>query len=161
MVHGVGGYLELDSDPGFGTTVLMYLPTFPLESNGTSSERHTVLIWHSDQRELHRLVRIMEFLDFHVGTATGLPALLAERDEMLSRERTVDLVVIGASDDSTACSSMQQWRSLEPEIPVLVSFMGDTGSCVGERNESIPAIGYETPFSEIVAVVQRLIGDGD
>ena len=80
MVYGAvqqhGGYLEMDSAPGLGTTVRIYLPAVAAAASRPGSEA-TVLVVEEDRATAERLVEVLGACGYTVLAAPGAEEALA------------------------------------------------------------------------------------
>lgn len=157
VITGVGGYLEIDSEPGFGTSVTIYLPVVPLEPGMRAPLNITVLIWHQNRRELHRLARILVSLGCRVGAVSDRVQFIRERERLLQREKGIDLVILGLSSCGQMESIIREWRNGNDQTRVIVSMDGGTDSS-GET-ERIGAAGVlrgSAMYTDILRMIREI-----
>jgi PAS domain S-box-containing protein len=130
IVHGHQGFLTIDTKPGQGTTVGLYLPrlTGPAASGQAEFEagqvlepesgpRRTILVVDDEEAVLDVIRRFLEIQGHQViGVTSGAEALA-----VLAEGRAVDLVVLDLMiprEDSTA--TFTELRQRCPGLPVLL-----------------------------------------
>jgi CheY-like chemotaxis protein len=130
IVHGHQGYLTIDTQPGRGTRVGLYLPRLigPVPAPHPDFEagqvlepeagpRRTILVVDDEEAVLDVVRRFLEIAGHHViCTTTGQEAVT-----LLGGGRAVDLVIldlmIPREEGTTTCAALRQRR---PGIPVLL-----------------------------------------
>ncbi|HYM30604.1 MAG TPA: PAS domain S-box protein, partial [Candidatus Cybelea sp.] len=131
MVYGFvkqsGGHVQLESEPGQGTTVRLYLPA--LNEDAATAERHaaasrpraaageTVLVVEDDPRVRRVSVRRLKELGYAVIEAESGPAALAVFD----RDEPIDLLFtdIAMPGDMTGVDLAGEARRRRPELKIL------------------------------------------
>lgn len=133
MVHGFarqsGGTVRIESEPGAGTTVRLYLP----RADGTPLGVHqadqglghparasgTVLVVEDNEDVLHATVDVLRALDYKVFVASTGPQAL----EVISRGETVDLLLsdIVMPAGMSGIELAHQARQLRPSLRVLLT----------------------------------------
>jgi CheY-like chemotaxis protein len=123
-----GGHLEIESAPGQGTTVRLYLPWCEGEAvpeTATSEPKvkaefvGTVLIVEDEPDVLEVAVEIFRSLGYDVLTAPDAPAAL----EILQRDRHIDVLFtdVVMPKGMTGLDLARQARELRPELRVLLA----------------------------------------
>jgi DNA-binding NarL/FixJ family response regulator/signal transduction histidine kinase len=118
----LGGTLELDSTPGWGTRVRAWIP-LPSDAAGDAPRP-------ADH------VRVL-VVDDHVATRTGIVRILSAADPALQ--------VVGEAGSGP--EAVDAWRSLRPDVVLM-----DLRMSGGDGVEAIATIRAEDPAATIVAV---------
>jgi PAS domain S-box-containing protein len=113
-----GGALRINSAAGQGTTVRLYLPIWPGESEPAAAPAtsDTILVAEDDADVRELAVDVLEALGFNVlEAADGCEALAMLRDDTSIRLLFTDIVMPGKNGIDVA----REARALRPELPVV------------------------------------------
>jgi PAS domain S-box-containing protein len=173
IVQGHQGYLTIDSAPGRGTCVGMYLPRLqgvaaepvrrPAFEAGQVVEPEatpgrTILVVDDEEAVLDVVCRFLEIAGHQVLAATSGPDAL----EQVRRRRDIDLVILDLMmprEDGAA--TLQRLRQLRPRLPVLLC----TGLPPAEVSPDLAARGaaglLRKPFkmNELWYAVRQALAD--
>jgi CheY-like chemotaxis protein len=171
FVEQSGGYVDIESKIGVGTTVMIYLPktagiaagrgrrSSPAEASALGSE--TVLLVEDDQGVLEVVTAMMEDLGYRVLTAlNGLEALsILERGEPIELLFTDLVMPHGISGGDLALRA----RQMRPELKILLGsgysarMSPDTATAIAD----LPILGKPYRRDELAAKLRSVLSGGD
>jgi CheY-like chemotaxis protein len=166
LLKQVGGWIELDTEPGFGTTVRLFLPAVgpsqagPIEDPDALRHRDSeyagrfdgtrVLLVEDDPLVRRSLERTLQSVGCEVGAVgNGDRALELFRDERAAGRSfdvvVTDLTMPGRND---GVQLLRQVRELDPDIPAVLS----SGALHRHNTSSYREAGFQfvlrKPFGE-------------
>ncbi|GGN61308.1 hypothetical protein GCM10010112_18340 [Actinoplanes lobatus] len=163
IVHNLGGYIELESQPRIGTTVHIYLPAAE-QRGGTAGERQrrTAVIGRvlivEDQPDVAQLVRrLIEPAGYEIAVATD--ALMAVT-EVASGARPDLLITDVVMPTMTGPELAGALRTHQPDLPVLY-MSGYTAASLGPQlHLDENSMLLEKPFtrSTLLGAIRSLCG---
>jgi CheY-like chemotaxis protein len=115
-VSNLGGFLSVDSKPGRGTTIEMFLPAAPAAAGGT--DWPTVLLVEDDEARRRILHNFLEAHDYNLLEAADAEDALALAEMFAG---TIDLLVTDAARDGLA----EKLKTVRPAMKVL--FAAESG----------------------------------
>jgi PAS domain S-box-containing protein len=174
IVQGHQGYLTIDSAPGKGTRVSLFLPRL-MTPGGPHAEapvavgtevfepegapRHSILVIDDEEAVLDIIRRFLRIAGHHVTSATsGQQAL-----ELLAQGRAVDLIILDLMmPREDAATTFQRLRQRRPGVPVLVcTGMPVTDPALTEVvRDSAGLVRKPFRMNELWYAVRQVLGDG-
>jgi PAS domain S-box-containing protein len=183
IVHGHQGFLTIDSAPGRGTCVGLYLPRLAVPAGGppppgakpeselgadgepAGGPGRTVLVVEDEEAVLDVIRRFLEIAGHKVLCAASMDAAL---DLLGGRRERVDLVLLdvmvpGAGPSGAEGATFQRLRQCLPDVPILLC----TGLVQPDRATRLlqeGAVGLlRKPFrmNELWAAVRRALVNND
>jgi PAS domain S-box-containing protein len=163
----LGGHVELDSEPGTGTCVKLYIPAVEKSGDSMAADAadrsrlnggtESVLVVDDDDEVRETAVRLLQRLGYTVQAAADGPSALA----ILEGERDVDLVFTdttmpgGLSGHGLAREIMERF----PGLRVLRTSGHSTGRGCNEENLSPGIEWIPKPYrqSELAAKVRKVL----
>jgi|GEM_PF-2690612 len=127
IVRSSGGFLEIDSDPGFGTTVEVYLPVLRGARDNVDEKNEidtvlfsgvSVLILDESSYDSGALRRILESIGCDVRCVRGVTEALTEIETSGARGHRINLVIVGTNG---APATLQRLRTADPNLYALLS----------------------------------------
>ena len=168
MVHGLaaqsGGTVMLDTHPGRGTTVTLYLPRAEAQDAAAPADRGTmkapppqrpatVLVVEDEVLVRMGTATVLEQAGFRImEAASGFQAL-----EVMDREPDVDLVLTDyAMPGMTGLELIRELRARRPDLPVLMV----TGYAEIPKASSVDGLGIvQKPYraDELIARIRSML----
>jgi PAS domain S-box-containing protein len=162
LVMQSGGHIEIDSAPGQGTTVRMFLSGcgVPAEATGEPAARPTVLIVDDEPDVLDIAVELFRDLGYQVLTAPDAVRALP----IVQRDASLDLLFsdVVMPRGMSGLQLAQEARRLRPGLPILLASGYALPSAVGASAppREFEFIGKPYRFADLVDKLRRLgIGD--
>ncbi len=173
IVHSVvkehGGYVDVDSMPGKGTTFTLYLPKAPgrasvvPDSSDTPVGQARILIVDDEPMQLRTASRLLSHLGYHVETAADPQQALDKFLRSIKAESPYDLVIVDVilGDDGDGLELFEQMLAFAPlQRALLVS-----GHAPVDRMELAQAKGWPwlpKPYSieSLAQAVQTALPSG-
>ena len=176
IVRAHGGAVQVDTEPGRGTTVQVLLPehavpAHPTDAGTTETEGRagvevsawspsgTILVVDDEPLLLSTLTSILETLGFEVLTAANGAQALTRAEPLAGQLRCVLLDY--SMPDMTGNQVLAKLRAIDPEVPVLVmSGYGDEG--IESAFAGLSVRGFvQKPFrmAELSDKIRRAIDD--
>ncbi len=180
IVQGHHGYLTIDSEPGRGTCVGLYLPRLverplarPVQPVGESEvvqvepehlPRRTILVVDDEEAVLDVVRRFLQIAGHEVTCLTSGRAAVEWLDEMLAAGRSIDLVILDVMmpredvNQTFACI-----RQRCPGVPILLCTGLHEGNVAGhlQRQENTSLLHKPFRMNELwYAVKEALLGPG-
>lgn len=171
IVQGHQGYLTLDSSPGQGTCVGLYLPRLPLSADGLrpnvlpapppvlapmNAKGQAILVIDDEEAVLDVIRRFLQIAGHQVtGVCTGREAL-----EHLSAGQPVDVVILDLMmPREDAATTLHQIRQRRPGVPVLVCTGLPSGDSGPEllRHKGVAILRKPFRMNELWAAVQQVL----
>ena len=161
IVQGIGGHIELESQPRMGTTVHLYLPAAEERPSATVDRRVTpvgrVLIVE-DQPEVAQLVqRLIEPAGYTIAVATDA---LAAVGQVAAGEHPDLLITDVVMPSMTGPELAAALRTHKPDLPVLY-MSGYTAASLGPQlHLDANSMLVEKPFtrSTLLGAIRNLCG---
>ncbi|HVS39919.1 MAG TPA: response regulator, partial [Gemmataceae bacterium] len=174
IVQGHQGWLTIDSAPGQGTCVSIYLPRLgqaagpaagpsalgPELAEPESAPGRSILVIDDEQAVLDVVRRFLEIAGHHVTVASSAHDAL----DLLGDGRSVDLIVLDLMmPHQDAAATFQRLRQRRPGVPILLC-TGLADSDPAPELRRSPAVGLiRKPFrmNELWQAVRRLLDGAD
>ena len=162
IVQGIGGHIELESQPRMGTTVHLYLPAAE-ERAAPSADRQApsvigrVLIVE-DQPEVAQLVqRLIEPAGYSITVATDALMAVTQVAAGAHPDLLITDVVMPAMTGPALASAL---RTHHPDLPVLYMSGYSAGSLGPQLNLDANSMLIEKPFtrSTLLGAIKSLCG---
>jgi PAS domain S-box-containing protein len=171
QVYGIarqaGGTVRIDSRPGAGATVRVYLPQ---TQDGTTTDAEPaapdapaaevagrILVVDDDSDVRRMLVAALESLGYEVRQAGDGPAGLAAIEEDAPDLMMVDFAMPGMNGAEVATAA----RARNPDLPIVfVSGYADTAAIEAVAGPEAPMLRKPFRLGDLHAVVSGALGDG-